>query len=295
VGLHAVYFQGDDPHDTTPQPGTALHRWWWRTQPKLRQPRQLLQKNWHRLQQWCEPSYALGTTPTRRCTPVYNALFTDPWDRIADPHLPCKFVGRDFDTTELSEQQPDLTIVFGTTILPPPVITVARTACLNLHWGLSPYYRGTHCTDWAILNHDLANIGVTVHLLDPGIDSGPILAQARPTITPNDTPFSIDMKLSVRGTDLLISCLEKLAAGRTLLARPQAAGIGQTYFLKQWTHHTDRRLARILDRGRVAPLLDTPAAPKQPIYTGESRASDHSHARIEIASLFPPASQRKAA
>ena len=80
--------------------------------------------------------------------------------------------------------EPDIILVYGTSILSQEIIDIPKIACLNLHWGLSPYYKGTHCTDWAIVNEEIDRIGVTVHLLDAGIDSGPIVSQARPALQP---------------------------------------------------------------------------------------------------------------
>lgn len=69
--------------------------------------------------------------------------------------------------------QPDLAIHAGAGILRTPLLSVPRLGTLNAHMGLLPYYRGMNVAEWARFNHD--PVGCTVHLIDKGIDSGPIL------------------------------------------------------------------------------------------------------------------------
>jgi hypothetical protein len=60
----------------------------------------------------------------------------------------------------LSAERPDIVVDHGTSIVRDPILATAAVA-LNLHWGLSPYYRGVQCTEWALINWDVHNIGVT--------------------------------------------------------------------------------------------------------------------------------------
>ena len=78
----------------------------------------------------------------------------------------------------LAEEQPDVILVQGTSIVKD--ITLPRNSlCINMHAGLSPYYRGGACTLWALMNWDPYNIGVTLHKLTESSDAGPIIAQKR--------------------------------------------------------------------------------------------------------------------
>lgn len=72
----------------------------------------------------------------------------------------------------------DAVVSFGYRhILRPPVIATARRAIVNLHIGLLPFNRGAHPNFWAWV--DRTPHGVTIHEIDAGIDTGPILAQRR--------------------------------------------------------------------------------------------------------------------
>src|SRR3546814_7243079 len=68
-----------------------------------------------------------------------------------------------------------------------PYTTLFRSFPLNIHAGLSPRYRGSRCTEWAVACGDVLNIGVTVHRLTKDIDGGAILGQARVQVRPEDT------------------------------------------------------------------------------------------------------------
>jgi len=69
---------------------------------------------------------------------------------------------------------PDLGIHAGAGLLRRPLIDAFRLGVLNAHMGLLPAYRGINVAEWAALEG--ATVGCTVHLIDTGIDTGPILA-----------------------------------------------------------------------------------------------------------------------
>lgn len=75
---------------------------------------------------------------------------------------------------QVSHINPDVILVFGTKVLTegwlnlgPPIV--------NLHLGWSPYYRGSATLFWPFFFNELHLLGSTVHLIDRGIDTGPIL------------------------------------------------------------------------------------------------------------------------
>jgi methionyl-tRNA formyltransferase len=71
----------------------------------------------------------------------------------------------------------DLVVQGGVGILKPDMIAVPRIGFLNVHPGRLPFYRGNSCPEWALFNgHD---IWFTAHLIDAGIDTGPIVLERR--------------------------------------------------------------------------------------------------------------------
>lgn len=77
----------------------------------------------------------------------------------------------------LRRSRPDVVVVNGTRILSREVLASVDVRFINTHMGITPKYRGVHGGYWALANGDLENCGVTVHLVDEGIDSGGVLYQ----------------------------------------------------------------------------------------------------------------------
>lgn len=73
---------------------------------------------------------------------------------------------------------PDVVVVFGTGRLRADIIEAARVACLNLHGGDPEKYRGLDTHLWAIYHRDFAALVSTLHHIDSGIDTGPIVERA---------------------------------------------------------------------------------------------------------------------
>jgi hypothetical protein len=91
---------------------------------------------------------------------------------------------------------------------------VSRRA-VNIHMGLSPFYRGSSCNFWALHDARPAYVGATLHYLSTGLDSGPIIAHVRPEFD-GEGPFGFTMKSVEAVQDRLVA---ELNAG-TLLSLP---------------------------------------------------------------------------
>ena len=86
----------------------------------------------------------------------------------------------------LRQLEPDVVIVNGTRIISKRVLDSIKAVFINMHTGITPKYRGVHGGYWAMANNDPENCGVTIHLVDKGIDTGGILYQAIIRVTPKD-------------------------------------------------------------------------------------------------------------
>jgi len=70
----------------------------------------------------------------------------------------------------------DLYIVFGSSYIKSNLIQyLIKKKCINIHIGVSPYYRGSNCNFWAIIDRNYDLVGATIHKLSRGLDDGPIL------------------------------------------------------------------------------------------------------------------------
>ncbi len=122
----------------------------------------------------------------------------------------------------LREAKPDVAVVaaFGE-ILRESVLTLPPRGCVNVHASLLPRHRGASPVAAAILAGDTAS-GTTIMLLDQGMDTGPILAQAQEPIRPDDTTGTLTERLSHLGARLLLETLPLWLAGQ-LEPQPQDA------------------------------------------------------------------------
>jgi len=112
--------------------------------------------------------------------------------------------------TLLKEKKPDLVIVNGTRIISKKVLSSIDCPFVNIHAGITPFYRGVHGAYWALVNQDIQACGVTVHLVDKGIDTGAILQQANIQPTAQDNYISYPyLQLGV-GLQLLKACIPSL-------------------------------------------------------------------------------------
>jgi len=152
----------------------------------------------------------------------------------------------------------DVVVDHGTTIVRDAVLASVPTA-LNLHWGLSPYYRGTACTEWALVNWDPYSIGVTIHRLARQIDGGGIVAQARAQVSADDTPHRLDMQLTALGTELTIRILQRIASGEIPVEHPQDFSRGFLTLNRQWSRPLARQIDYLLENGLIGQMLKTPA------------------------------------
>jgi methionyl-tRNA formyltransferase len=132
-----------------------------------------------------------------------------------------------------------------------------------LHWGLSPYYRGVFCTEWALINWDPYNIGVTIHRLSNIVDGGDILAQARAEVTAADTAHSINMQLTVLGTALVIEALNRNAAGQAYEFVRQDLSRGHAVYRRQWSDQLSRQITHIERHGLIGAMLRKPSRPER--------------------------------
>lgn len=115
---------------------------------------------------------------------------------------------------DLAALRPDLVVVAAyACILPPEVLKVPPHGCLNVHPSLLPRYRGASPVATALLNGD-AETGVSVMLMDSGLDTGPILSQERIDIGDADTTGSLTQRLSEMGAELLLRTVDDWLNGR---------------------------------------------------------------------------------
>ena len=121
---------------------------------------------------------------------------------------------------QLADFHPDIIVVaaFGQ-ILPQAALDIPKYGCINIHPSLLPRFRGASPVAAAILAGDDFT-GVSIMLMDAGLDTGPILARAQIPISAQDTTGSLTAKLSLIAACLLGDVLPRWLRG-TLTPQPQ--------------------------------------------------------------------------
>jgi len=173
----------------------------------------------------------------------------------------------------LAELEPTVIAVYGTQIIRTPVIKMATAGIFNMHTGISPRYRGSDTIFWALHNAEPEWVGVTIHELDEGTDSGPILHVGRPDIEPDDDEDSLFAKCVVLGAGLYVEALRNALDGMSS-GHPQSLENGHNYLSVARTVGAEMRTRRLLKSGLLAPgdsptsgderILDSPSSRSQP-------------------------------
>lgn len=110
----------------------------------------------------------------------------------------------------LKKINPEIIIVNGTRIISKEVLNCVPAKFINIHAGITPKYRNVHGAYWALVNNDPENCGVTVHLVDSGIDTGNIIYQQQITISDDDNFNTYPVLQLAAGIKLLKKALSDI-------------------------------------------------------------------------------------
>lgn len=138
-------------------------------------------------------------------------------DQLAARGLPLFTQPPRRDVADFAEQmrslRPDLFVVWSyPMVLPEALLAIPRLGCVNVHLGLLPGYRGANGVQQALI-HGEAETGVTLHFMDAGLDTGPLIAQARFPIHADDDIVELLRRARAAGVMLLERALPALARG----------------------------------------------------------------------------------
>lgn len=155
---------------------------------------------------------------------------------------------KDPDAIEwVSAKSPDLLVLaFVTDFVPKAMIEIAAHGGINYHPSLLPKYRGGSAMNWAIIGGE-KETGVTIHQIDEGVDTGPIIIQKSVPIDPDDTLKSLYFqKLYPLGINMVAEAVRLFREGK---ASPRPQNHSQASFqpvikesdvIIDWTHANQR-------------------------------------------------------
>lgn len=189
---------------------------------------------------YSQPPRAAGRGQKPRVSPVHAAaealgITVRTPARLRDDAAQADFAALDADVA--------VVVAYGL-ILPQPILDAPRLGCLNIHASLLPRWRGAAPIQRALMAGD-AETGVAIMQMEAGLDTGPVLAEARTPIGAEETTADLHDRLAGMGAGLIVDVLETLPRE----AVPQS-GAGVTYADK-----IDKSEARI-DWTRPAIVVD---------------------------------------
>jgi len=140
---------------------------------------------------------------------------------------PCSQVD-DINAPEFLEHCRDLKIdliasVSPTQIFKEQLIELPPHGCINIHTAKLPEYRGLYPTYWAMACGE-KSVGISIHYIEKGIDTGKIILQDEVEIPPAATLDHMLTTTKLRGAELLIEAIKQIAEGRANPHYPRSDG-----------------------------------------------------------------------
>ena len=130
--------------------------------------------------------------------------------------------------TLIEKLKPEIVVINGTRILNRATLAKLNAIVINTHQGITPHYRGAHGAYWALVQNDPAQCGVTVHLVDEGIDTGDIIAQGIIAPEAEDSFVTYPFLQTAAALDLIVKAVRDVESG-TLKTRP-IAGASKVWY-----------------------------------------------------------------
>ena len=104
-------------------------------------------------------------------------------------------INEELIVAEIERLDVDLLICYGSSLIKSSLLSSYKNKFLNVHLGLSPYYRGSGTNVWPLINCEPEMVGATFMYINEGIDTGKIIHQIRADIFIGDSPHSIGCRL----------------------------------------------------------------------------------------------------
>lgn len=123
--------------------------------------------------------------------------------------------------------RPDLLVLVGADVAPRALLEIPRLGTINPHYGLLPRYRGMNVAEWSIYHDD--PVGVTIHAVDSGIDTGDILLRESVPVGPGATLASIRAQQQEASGRLLAATVFAILTG-TARRTPQRMDEGHQFY-----------------------------------------------------------------
>jgi len=157
----------------------------------------------------------------------------------------------------ISKINPKCISLYSVSIIKQELISLFSKRLFNIHAGLSPYYRGTATNIWPIINDELEYIGMTIHHVDSGIDSGGIIIQDRPKLEVEDDSHTMACKNTEIASHLMVKTINRFVKTGSVPNVKQDLSKGKQFFFKDFDLKTVENLNSLIGKGIVKTYLQS--------------------------------------
>lgn len=134
----------------------------------------------------------------------FFGLFVEKVKDLSNPnYIPKGSINEEEHVQKIIDLKPDIIISYGCSIIKASLIKAFAKRFINIHLGLSPYYRGSGTNFFPFVNKEVQYVGVTYMYIDEGVDTGEIIHQIRPLICYGDNIHQINNRLIAQMTKVM--------------------------------------------------------------------------------------------
>jgi methionyl-tRNA formyltransferase len=169
-------------------------------------------------------------------------------DRRVDVHIPKGSINSSEVTETISALNPDVIVCYGSSIIRSALLDQFKGRFVNLHLGLSPYYRGSGTNVWPLVNQEPDMVGVTFMHIDAGVDTGAVIHQIRADLFLGDGPHSIGNRLIAKMT---ATCAQLITQFDRLTPQEQIHAKSRVYRQADWTEEATQKLYNNFREGMI--------------------------------------------
>lgn len=145
---------------------------------------------------------------------------------------------------------PDVILIYGTGIVGAKVLSQAKKLALNMHTGISPYYRGCDCAFWPLYNQELHMVGATVHECTKDVDGGRVFGTTRAVLHEDDDLFAVFARSIAAGARLYVEKVKELLQ-HELTGTMQDFSLGKEYKAHMKGVLAERKVRRSIRAGLI--------------------------------------------
>lgn len=186
----------------------------------------------------------------------FFGLFCETIPNYSNPvYLPKGEINAPTYTEAIINTNCDLLIAYGCSIIKKPLLNAFKGRFLNVHLGLSPYYRGSGTNYWPLVNGEPEYVGATFMYIDAGIDTGEIIHQIRAKYSWGDMPSQVGNRLIAemsRAYRNIIINFDKLET----MPQPPIPSNERVYKRKDYTEESVLTLYKNFDNGLISRYLN---------------------------------------